>query len=95
MALVDAAAIRLLLSGRAPYAIVTGTTNGTANTSSTFTHNLVDDKGRALTPALVIPFNNTGANTCYNGAVPTSAVIDVRSTSTSVSFTAIVFAALA
>ena len=92
MAIQDAANVRLLLSGRVPYVIVTGTTNASANTSSTFAHGLVDDKGRALVPQAVLVYNNTGALTCYNGAAPTNAVIDIRSTATSVPFTAIVFA---
>lgn len=89
----NAAANRLLLSGCVSYAIVTGTTNASANTSSTFSHGLVDDKGRALTPVFVLAKNNTGANTCYEGAAATSTLIDIRSTATSVPFTAIVFAA--
>lgn len=92
MALQDQAVIRLLLSGRSPYVVVTGTTAGVANTSATFSHTLVDDNGRAIVPSFVLPTNTTGANTCYVGAASTSTLIDIRSTGISQAFIAIVFA---
>ncbi|HEX9832018.1 MAG TPA: hypothetical protein VGA66_02835 [Mycobacterium sp.] len=91
MALLDAAA-RLILSGRAPYVRGTGTTHATADTENLVAHGLIDDVGRAITPAQVFAIATSTEAPVYIGTAADATNIDIRSAGTAVPYQFIAFA---
>lgn len=74
-----------------PYVDITGTTNGTANTQTLFTHTLVDHKGSPVKPSRVhvTADGATPAGFPYEvSASHTTTQVDIRATGISVPFRA-------
>lgn len=70
---------------------ITGTTSGTANTTTTHAHGLTDYAGRAVVPNIVILVPGAGATShVYEQAAADATNISVRSPGTSIAFVAYV-----
>lgn len=84
--------IQLLSRSRVPFAVVTGTTAATLNAAATVAHGLRGPQGQTLAaaPRVAIAFPTSAAGGVYQGAAPTTTVIDIRSAAASVPYVAIV-----